>query len=58
MIKKGGQTIELVLNDVVEHFEEEEDKVVISWTGVEEPRRRECLNTHDTAMSTLSVTHE
>jgi len=37
--KTAWFTIKLVLDDVVENFEEEEHEVVIGWIGVEEPRR-------------------
>ena len=34
-------TVKLVLDDVVEYFEEIEDKIVVVGLGEEKPRRRE-----------------
>ncbi len=36
-------TIKLILNDVVEDFEQEENEVVVGRAGVQEPRRAERL---------------
>ena len=36
-------TVKLVLDDVVEDFEEEEDEVVVGRAGVQEPGRAEGL---------------
>ncbi len=44
-------TIKLVLNDVVEHLEQEEYKMVIGRTGVEEPRGAERLSDKNTYYS-------
>jgi len=36
------------LNDIVEHLEQEKDQMMIGWTGIQEPWRRERLQSwHD-----------
>lgn len=42
-VKQRYITIELVLDDVVENFQEEENQVVIRWSRKQEPGGAECL---------------
>ena len=42
-VDEVGVAVELVLDDVVEHLEQEEDQVVVGGRGEQEPRGREGL---------------
>lgn len=43
-VHEVGVAVELVLNDVVEDFQQEEDEVVVGGARVQEPRSAERLN--------------
>lgn len=42
-VDKVGIAIKLILDDVVEHFEEKKHQVVVGWVGEQEPGSAEGL---------------